>query len=79
VRHKCRICFKLCRRAEARGLPTAYLACSSLDTFPFGSLRPSDDPNCLLAEASRQFGDDAETSDLYQDKAVFGGGEKRIK
>jgi predicted Zn-dependent peptidase len=33
----------------------------------------------VLAEAGGQFGGVAETSDLYQEKAVFGGGEKRIE
>jgi hypothetical protein len=32
-----------------------------------------------LAEAGGQFDGVAETSDLYQEKAVFGGGEKRIE
>jgi predicted Zn-dependent peptidase len=37
------------------------------------------DEAAVLAEAGGQFGGVAETSLLYQENAVFGGGEKRIE
>jgi predicted Zn-dependent peptidase len=37
------------------------------------------DEAAVLAEAGGQFGGVAENSDLYQEKAVFGGGEQRIE
>ena len=57
----------------------AYMAGNYRASRMVVSVSGNIDEAAVLAEASRQFGDDAETADLYQDKAVFGGGEKRIK